>query len=58
MNDSSVSKPVYGGGLNKVIETDAYWVMYVREDQDDLNNQIMFNKAPSNMIKQSNHSWL
>jgi len=51
MNDSSVSKAIYGGGLDKAIETDAYWVMYVREDQDDLNNQIMFNKAPSNMIK-------
>jgi len=43
MNKSSVSKPIYRGGMDNAIETDAYWVIYVKEDQDNLDNQIMFN---------------
>ena len=32
LNDSSVSKIEMGKSINDTIESDAYWVTYVRED--------------------------
>lgn len=32
LNDSNVSQEVLGESINKSIETDAYWAIYVRED--------------------------
>jgi len=36
LNDSYVSNPIYEGlAEKKEFTTDAYWAMYVREDQSD-----------------------
>lgn len=56
LNDSSVSQIVMGKSVNGTIESDAYWVTYVREDQTDFQNMLNYNKAPQGV--KSSYSWL